>query len=282
MKKKVVVSILAVSALALAAFSGVLAYRSAHAAASPAAAFSQTSVSFPGGFGNFGRGFPGGASDEELAAALGITTDQLAAAYQKANQAALDQAVAKGLITQAQADQLKTNGSAFPFGGRWEGWLSANGIDYQALLADALGITVDKLQAAYTQAFNARVDQAVKDGRLSQDQADLVKGQHALFANAGFQTAMKSAFEAAVKQAVSSGVITQAQADQILKSQDDDFAPGGWFGKGMGGMFGAPEMGMDGRHGPRGGGPGGWGPFNPGNPGYPMPQVTPTQAPTGI
>jgi ribosomal protein S20 len=168
---------------------------------------------------------------------LGITVEQLNTAFQTANQAALDQAVQKGLITQAQADELKSRGATFPFGGRWSGWLSQNGIDYQALLADALGITVDQLNAAYITAHNAAIDQAVADGRLTQEQADLMKGEYALKNNQNFQTAMKNAFEAAVKQAVTEGVITQAQADQILANQDG-MGLRGFGGPGFGGDFG--------------------------------------------
>ena len=81
-----------------------------------------------------------------------------------------------------------------------------------------MGITTDELQAAYTKAAEARIDQAVADGKLTQEQADLMKGQRALSADQSFKSAMQTAFEAAVKQAVSSGVITQAQADLILQA----------------------------------------------------------------
>ena len=51
------------------------------------------------------------------------------------------------MITQAQAEQITANSQAFPFDGHWGGWLSQNGIDFEARLAAALGITVDMLQA---------------------------------------------------------------------------------------------------------------------------------------
>src|SRR4030042_813167 len=118
-----------------------------------------------------GRFGPGGASDEDLAAALGITTDELTAAYETAKTAAIEQALEQGLITQAQADELKANDRALPFAGRWSGWLNQNGIDFNALLADALGISTDELAAARPTAFDATIDQAVADGNLPQDQA---------------------------------------------------------------------------------------------------------------
>jgi hypothetical protein len=279
MKRKVLISMLAVSVLAIAAVSGVLLYRTVSAAAA-------TPNPLPGdqtGRGGPGRGFDGGVSNEQLASALGITVDQLTAAYQKANDAALVQAVADGLITQAQADQLKTNGEAFPFGGRWMGWLKQQGVDYDALLAQALGITTDQLQAAYTKAADARIDQAVTDGKLTQEQADLMKAQRALFVNQSFKSAIQAAFEAAVKQAVTGGVITQAQADLILQAASQK-------GDGMSGPFmGGPFMGGpggDGRgHGGFGGGPAfgqpGSGPDNGGQPANPAPSapaVTPSSS----
>jgi hypothetical protein len=236
MINKKTISIVLVGVLALVAVSGLVAYRSVSAAASTGVALQQNSPA-PMGFEKGGRG---GYSDEELAAALGITVDELTAARQKANEAAIAQALEEGLITQAQADQLKAGEKGFPFGGRW---LAKSGIDFDALLADALGISVEKLQAAYVQARNAHIDQEVADGKLTQEQADLMKGQQALFVSEAFQSAMKTAFEAAVNQAVAAGVITQAQADLILANNSGMGLPG------FVGFGGGPGGG----HGPRGG-----------------------------
>ena len=239
MINKNTISIVLVGVLALAAVSGVVAYRSVSAAASTGVALQQNSPA-PMGFEKGGRS---GYSDEELAAALGITVDELTAARQKASEAAIAQALEAGLITEAQAEDLKAGERGLPFGGRGGGWLAENGIDFDALLADALGISVDKLQAAYVQAQNAHIDQEVTDGKLTQEQADLMKGQSALYASEAFQSAMQAAFEAAVNQAVSAGVITQAQADLILENNSGMGMPG------FGGFGGGPGGG----HGPRGG-----------------------------
>jgi len=275
MNRKVLISVLVVSGLAIASVSGVVLYRSVSAAASTPT----PPTGHETGRGGMGRGFEGGATNEELASALGITVDELTAATQKANEAALTQAVTSGLITQSQADQLKSNGEVFPMGSRGMVWLKQQGVDYDALLAQALGITTDQLQAAYTKAADARIDQAVADGKLTQEQADLMKGQRALSANQSFKSAMQTAFEAAVKQAVSGGVITQAQADLILKaaSQKAD---------GMGGfMMGEPFMGgghRGGHGGPGGfGGEPGFGPDNgsqPANPAPSAPAATPSSS----
>jgi polyhydroxyalkanoate synthesis regulator phasin len=217
-----ILGLFVVGAMAITITLGAVVYRSASASGSTGQAahtvvntkaFNSTMM----GKGSM-DGLQCGYSDDDLATALGITVDELTAARQKAFSTALAQAVEQGLITQAQADELTSNGTAFPFGNRWEGWLAQNGFDFNALLADALGITVDKLQAAYAQAYNTRIDQAVTDGKLTQEQADLMKGQYALQNDETFQASMQSAYEAAIQQAVKDGVITQAQADLILKN----------------------------------------------------------------
>ena len=174
---------------------------------------------------------PGGVSDADLAAALEITTDQLSTANQTATAEALKEAVAQGLITQAQADQMAQNSGHF----RGIPW---NSIDYDALLAKALGISTDQLQAARQKALASSLAAAVQNGTLTQDQADLIKGRSALARNSKFQDSMQSAYEAAVQQAVTDGVITQAQADQILKAQP---AMGGFLGRGFDGPRGGPH-----------------------------------------
>lgn len=54
---------------------------------------------------------------------------------------------------------------------------TSNGEFFLDRLAAALGTTRDKLNGAFTQARNETVDQAVKDGRLTQEQADRIKSQ---------------------------------------------------------------------------------------------------------
>ena len=263
MNRKIIIPLLLVGALVIAAGVGLLTYgavRAAQGRAALATLFEELSpargvgaVRSPAIRENREIHFGGGITDEDLANALGITVEQLSTARQTANTAALDQAVKDGLITQAQADQLKKNGKAFPFGGRWGAWLGQNGINYEQFLADALNISVEDLQAANTKAFNARVDQAVTDGRLTQEQADLLKGQYALFNNQNFQSSMQSAFEAAVNQAVQDGVITQAQADQILNNANGlgglrmFHGPGGFGGFEWGPGHGRGKFGPGGR-----------------------------------
>ncbi len=191
----------------------------------------------------------GGYSEQDLATALGIDVTKLQAAYASANAEALKEAVSKGLITQAQADQITARGiNNRPLGGF--GFGANSGIDYNALLANALGIDVTKLQAAYTQAVNTNLDNAVKAGSITQAQADLEKGRYALANDTKFQTSLQDAYQAAVKQAVTDGVITQAQADQLLQNQTGNDLPGIFGGlggsRGFGGMRGFDRHGFGG------------------------------------
>jgi hypothetical protein len=188
------------------------------------------------------RGRDGAGVDTYLAQALGITTDQLTAARETARLAAIDQALAKGLITQAQADALKNNDRSFGRGGLGF-FADQSQIDENALLAQALGITTDKLAQARTAAEDLRLAAAVADGTMTQAQADLMKAEQKL------QTYMteKNVYANAVNQAVKDGVITQAQADAILAQGKGGFGGRGGFGE-FGG-FGGHGGGGRGGHG---------------------------------
>jgi hypothetical protein len=173
------------------------------------------------------RGGPmgGGANDTYLAEALGITADELQAAQQAANETAIDQALAQGLITQAQADALKERSGMF---GRFDGrmphgmfGLSGDTVDMDALLADALGITSDELNAARVEAQDLALAAAIESGRITQEQADQMKARQALqtyMQEQGLGDQMRSLYENLVNQAVQAGVITQEQADAILSN----------------------------------------------------------------
>jgi hypothetical protein len=224
MKNKKTITIFIIGALGVAMAFGAVAYRSV-LAATPTITSPSTTIQVESDR-EAGRGPRGGYSSEDLANALGITVDELNTANEEAYSAALADAVSQGLITQDQADELTTDGDSLPFGKLWKGWLSQNGIDLNAYLADALGISIDDLMTAKQTANFSNIDQAVTDGELTQEQADLMKGQYALSNDSTFQSSMKSAYTAAVNQAVSSGVITQAQADQILSKSDNLFMNG--------------------------------------------------------
>lgn len=173
--------------------------------------------------------------------------------------------------------QTPSTDSSIPFGGpmlRGFGLHHGDGFgrdsDRDQYLADALGITVEELQAARDRAFAAAVAEAVAAGQITQAQADEMLAMHALRSyldkeaiiaealgmsveeletalssgqtlvdllaaqgldQATFQANVQAAYEAAIARAVADGVITQEQADQILSNM-----PGfGLFGWGHGG-----------------------------------------------
>lgn len=109
-------------------------------------------------------------------------------------------------------------------------------IDKDALLADALGISVEELQAAK------------EDGSLRDLMANITPAE--------LQGKIKAGVEAAVAQAVVDKAITQEQADLVLAQMDDGFGFGHFGGgRGHGGRGGHG-------HGGRGGFPGGFGSDN--------------------
>jgi hypothetical protein len=238
MSKRKILTISIIGALVVAVAFGAVAYGSARAAG----IISNVEEVAAGVQERGGREIIG-VSDEDLAEALGITVDELTAVREEAKEAAVEQAVADGLITQVQADEILSGDRPALLRGHWSNWLSENGIDYQAYLAEALGITVEELQAARVEAFTANITQAVADGTVTQEKADLILGRFTLAQDSTFQSDMQAAFEAAVSAAVERGVITQAQADQLLANQSDLWMGGigGNLRGHRGGPFDAPE-----------------------------------------
>jgi len=211
------------------------------------------------GFNHRGRpGFPGRGSGENdfLTEALGISSEELQAARERAQQAALDQSLADGTITQEQYDMMVLRGSRFlgrgGFGAR--GPKGGDAIDYDALLANELGISTDDLTAAREKARELATEQALADGVLTQEQVDMLEARKALqeyidmdsllaqsfgltveelaaardegksmsdiLAEQGLtavevREAMQAAHEAAVQQAIDDGVITAKQAESF-------------------------------------------------------------------
>jgi polyhydroxyalkanoate synthesis regulator phasin len=151
--------------------------------------------------------------DEQLAQALGISVEELQAARDKARAAAIDKLVADGWLTERQAERVRARGlDHFP-----ELWHMDTGIDPDALLADALGITVEELDAARQTAFGLRLDEAVSAGKLTPDEAETLKARHAF---GGFLRArLRILFEGLVQDAVAEGALTQEQADRILSGE---------------------------------------------------------------
>lgn len=178
------------------------------------------------GFGFKGFGHPGmgaDAADEAaidhnalLADALGISVDELDAARETAKDAAIAQALADGLITQAQVDLMQVRAAI------------KDAIDMQAIMADVLGVSVEELQAAKQD--RAGMAQLLEDSGLSATE---------------LMTAIQTAHADALQQAVEDGVITQEQADLLNASGFGDKGFGGHGGRGSRGGHGA-EGGLQG------------------------------------
>jgi len=138
-----------------------------------------------------------------IASKLGVERADLDAAEKEAHQEVIGQAVEDGVITQDQADRMLSRlEDGFGFGrmgrpggrgGDWMGGFKGCPPGDQEWLAEQLGMTVDELQveleagktiaelaeekgvdldAARIEAMKERIQQAVEDGKMTQEQAD--------------------------------------------------------------------------------------------------------------
>ena len=139
------------------------------------------------------------AYDQALAAELGVSVDDLLAARETAKDAALDIMVENGDLTQDEADAIRDRAV-----------LQAMLKDERdSILADALGISADELEAARAEGKTIR-EIAEEQGI---DLADL-------------QATIESAFETRLQELVDAGTITQEQADRLLSRADHAPHPG--------------------------------------------------------
>ncbi len=181
-----------------------------------------------------------GVSDhtEALAEVLGIDVETLEAAMDSAQEKALAQAVSDGLITEEQAEGIQ----ARSFGGhhRHPGF---GGLNYDTYLADELGISVDALQTAQREAAGLLLEQALEDGRITQDDFDQMQVRSAM--RPYFEEAFSSAFQNAIDAALADGAITEEQAELLQYNLTPGIHGFGMGGKHGGGHF-FPKPGSDG------------------------------------
>lgn len=189
-----------------------------------------------------------------------------------------------GAVSAFAQDDTTTDSDAnpaLPFGfGGHRGHHGSRGADEEAL-AEALGISVEELQAAREKIMADRLAQPLEDGTLTQEQADNIQAMQAvkevidreailaevlgmtveelevaredgslydILANitpADLQEQTQAAMETAVNQAVADGAITQAQADLIIEQIANGEGRMGKFG-GSGSFGGKRGGGMPG------------------------------------
>lgn len=179
---------------------------------------------------------------ERLAEALGISVEELQAAYEEARSAIIEQALAAGLITQDQADRLLSDDAGFR-GRLGHGFMGL--VNHDEFLAEALGISVEELQEARAAAQAAKLQEMMEAGILTQEQVDLMTAQQSVQAymdrealSEALSEMIQNAYEAAVEQALADGAISQEQADLLLENTPR-FAPFGGRGfPGTGGFRG--------------------------------------------
>jgi hypothetical protein len=160
-----------------------------------------------------------------IAEEQGLSVEQFSDTMLEARNAALDQMVADGIITQTQADLMKENMTEMweegygpgMMGGRGAG--NGEGLLHDAMVAGfagALGLTVDDIEARLT-AGETMYQIAASTGLTAEQWNDLVVQVRADVIN----------------QAIADGTITQAQADWMLERMQTGAENG--FGPGAGG-----------------------------------------------
>jgi polyhydroxyalkanoate synthesis regulator phasin len=167
----------------------------------------------------------------KVAAKLGIGEDKLTTAVDQAYDETLDQAVAAGSLTQAQADSLKARGytSGLAFGTRGGERGSMGGVQMMDAAAAALGMSVDDLTTQLKDGkslADVAAAQGISTDKLTSDLLGQVKTQ--------------------LDSLVSSGKLTQERADSMYTQTEDNIdqiisGQQGFLGRG--GPGGAPGLG---------------------------------------
>lgn len=150
---------------------------------------------------------------EALAEALGITVEKLEAAIEVAREAAIEDGIAGGRML----GERFTEGEEPPYPpGRGQVRGAMFGGPMNEYLADALGISLDKLEAAQEQARETMLADAIEAGKIDPEHLERMELMEAL--RPYLIESMQGAFQDALKAAVADGAISQAEADQLAES----------------------------------------------------------------
>ena len=155
---------------------------------------------------------------QALADELGIPLETLQAAHIEAATSLVQSKVDAGEITQDQADEIieDLDDADHLLWRKAKRFRMDQGDEFDQYLADALGISLDDLTEAKETVAMAALEQAVADGKLTQEQADLILARRAI---SGYMAdAMTATRTNAINQALADGVITQAQAELLLSN----------------------------------------------------------------
>ena len=134
---------------------------------------------------------------EMLADELGVTVETLQAAFEEAHAAAIEQAIADGLITEEDAALMEARQALRDY------------IDHDEIMASVLGVTVAELEAAKEA---GTVDELIEASGLDREE---------------IRAAMDAEKETAVQDAVDDGVLTEEQAEQLENGAGGRGKPGG-------------------------------------------------------
>ena len=121
-----------------------------------------------------------------LAEALGVTVEELEAAMRQVMLDRIDAAVDAGMLTEERAETLREAIEAGEEPGHGRGFRGHHGFghglgwhgdegDEGAAFADALGVTVEELEAAIRQVALDRIEAAVDAGMLTEERAEMLR-----------------------------------------------------------------------------------------------------------
>lgn len=158
-----------------------------------------------------------------LAEALGISVDELEAAFEAVHTKIINEAVSDGLITEEQANDMLENTP--PVGSRHMRFPGhfMRGEDFNTLLAEELGIDAETLNAAFQEVQVTMLEQALADGKITQDEFEM--SQLRMKMNPYFEEAFSEAYQNAIAAALEDGTITEEQAE-LLQENGGRFGPG--------------------------------------------------------
>lgn len=112
-----------------------------------------------------------------LAEALGVTAEELEAAKRQVALDRIDAAVDSGELSEERADALREaveSGEGRGHRGFGFGWHDDEGDEGEAF-AEALGVTVEELEAAMREVALDKIGTAVESGRLSEERAEMLR-----------------------------------------------------------------------------------------------------------